>query len=518
MISAKYKDLYLGTAKEQMKKLADLLLYLEKKPNSQNVIENLFRLIHSMKGASATMGYKKTVDLLHSMESVVDAAYNDHLEISKKILNMFFSATEILQHNFDSIAKSGKEVNLNKDIKNFRSLVAKKGKKVSAKMQNVKKEKHILSSIPSVAEISVSTDKLDKMQNVLEDLLINAMEIKSIVKSMDDGNLLKLCVDNDKSLGDLRRQLEMLRIVQLSQAFSSFPYLVREISRDENKEINFSIKDNNLSLDKAILDEIVEILIQLIKNAVSHGISAKQKNGKITVEVALVNDKLQLSVEDNGQGINWSEIIQMALKNKIISAKEAKGMKSDKAHKLIFMPGISKGKVLTTTSGRGMGLSLVKSKVKDLEGHIKVESKLKKGTKFTVIIPQPLSIFRSITFRFLDYNLALPLSQVDNLVKLDELKDFSKQKYFSYQKKKYQLLSLSNFLGIKSVDKLTKYLVIIKNEKNKIALPLAANISEDELIMKTRPRILKNNKYIKGVAISAKGQPVLVIDTSNLEQ
>ncbi|MBU1203282.1 Hpt domain-containing protein [Patescibacteria group bacterium] len=516
MISEKYKDLYLSTVKEQMKKLADLLLYLEKKPNSQNVIENIFRLIHSMKGAAATMSYKKTVDLLHSMESVIDAVYNDRLEINKKILAMFFSAMDVLQDNFESIEKKGKEINLNKEIKNFRTLVLKKGKKVS-KNQLVKKEKHILGSLPSVAEISVSTEKLDKMQNSLEDLLINSMEIKSRVKSLGDGELLKLCVSNDKFLGDLRRQLEKLRIVSLSQAFSSFPYLVGEISRDQNKKVDFIIKDNNLSLDKAILDEIVEILIQLIKNAVSHGISDKQKKGTITIETALINDKLQISVEDNGQGINWPDIVQMAVKNKIISAAEAKRIKPEKMHNLVFVPGISKGKALTTTSGRGVGLSLVKSKVKELEGHIHLDSRPGKGTKFIIMIPQPLSIFRSMTFRVLDYNLAIPLSQVEGLVKSEELRDFSKQKYFSYQKKKYKLLSMENFLGLKGLSKLVKYIVILKDENKNLALPLASNISEDELIMKTRPDVLKNNKYIKGVAISAKGQPVLVMDTSNLE-
>ncbi|MBT4448041.1 MAG: hypothetical protein HOD06_04925, partial [Candidatus Komeilibacteria bacterium] len=121
MISEKYKDLYLSTTRQQLKKLSDLLLYLEKKPNNQNLIENIFRLIHSMKGAAATMGYKKTVRLLHAMESLVDAVYNGDLQVNKKILNTFFDTLNILKNNFTSIDSKNKEITLDKYIKSLKA-------------------------------------------------------------------------------------------------------------------------------------------------------------------------------------------------------------------------------------------------------------------------------------------------------------------------------------------------------------------------------------------------------------
>lgn len=513
MISNKYKDLYLSTTKQQLKKLSGLLLYLEKKPSNQNLIENIFRLIHSMKGAAATMSYKNTVNLLHAMESLVDAAYNEDLAINDKILNTFFDTLNILQDNFDSIDKNNQELVLTKQINILKALF---NQKIPKQNTNKKKIKHILGSLPSVAELAVSTDKLDAISNLLDDLMINSMSIKNKVKDSTDIELLKICVDNDKILSSLRRQLEKVRVVPLKDVLSSLPYLVREVARDEGKQVEIIIEDHDLSLDKAITDELVEILIQLLKNAVSHGISSKQPNGKIVVDFSLVGDRMHILVSDNGQGIDWKSILDLAIKNRIITRQQAKTMHPEEIKNLIFSSGISKGKILNTTSGRGMGLSLVKSKVEELGADIELISSPKNGTKFIIDLPQPLSVFRAIIFNILDYTFALPLDYVEKILDLEAIKNLDNSKTFSHQKKKYKLISLLDIFAMKKFDPLYKYVALINYQNTKIALPIVRKVSEDELIMKKTPLILKDNKYIKGIAISAQGQPILVLDISRM--
>jgi two-component system, chemotaxis family, sensor kinase CheA len=513
MISEKYKDLYLATTKQQLKKLSDLLLYLEKKPANQNLIENIFRLIHSMKGAAATMSYKKTVNLLHAMESVIDAAYNGDLYINNKILNSFFDTLNILKENFDNIDKKGQEIVLSKQTKSLKALF---GQSKKQKNKKTKKERHILGSLPNVAEVTISTDKLDHIGNSLDDLLVNAMKIKNRAKQSGDIDLLKVCVDNDKVLASLRRQLERVRVVPLKDVLSSLPYLVREVARDEGKQVNIIINDHDLSMDKAVMDEVMEILIQLLKNSVSHGISTKQKKGEILVDFSLLGDRMRISVADNGQGINWQEILELAVKNKIVTRQKAKKMTLDEIKNLIFHAGISKGKILNTTSGRGIGLSLVKNKVEEVDGDIQVISNPKKGTKFIIDLPQPLSVFRAIMFNLLDYTFALPLDHIEKLVDLEDVKSFAGVKTFGHQKKKYKLISLLDTFAIKKFEPLYKYMALMNYQESKTALPIMRKVKEGELIMKHTPLALKDNKHIKGVAISAQGQPVLVLDINNL--
>jgi len=513
MISAKYKDLYLSTTRDQLKKLNDLFLYLEKKPGNQNVLENIFRLVHSMKGAAATMAYKKTVELCHALENVIDAAYHQDIEINKKTIDLFFNTTAVFEKNILSIDKNNKEIDLESAIAVFRNFLKAKVKTGSA---NIVKEKHILGTLPTVAEITISTDKLDKIKNSLDDLLINIMEAKSIIKNSGQAKLLSIWLSADKILGDLRRDLENIRILPINQIFSTLPYLVREVARNEGKKVDFVIKDNNLSLDKAILDELVEIVIQLLKNAVAHGISKEQKSAKIVLEISLVNDSLELSVSDNGQGINWPSIMSLAIKNKLVSRALAKKMSAEEVKDLLFMPGISRGQNVSTSSGRGIGLSLVKAKVKELDGEIDVVSKLGKGSTFIIKLPLPLTVFRSLVFRRAEYVLALPLSYIDQVIKLEEVKDFSKLKFWQQGKSRFKLIDLEKSLGLPHFKALYKYVAILKYQDAKLALPIYSNISESELIMKKTPKVVKNNKHIKGVAISSQGQPTLVLDINSL--
>lgn len=515
MISEKYKDLYISTSREQSKKLSDLLLYLEKKPNNENLIENIFRLIHSMKGAAATMAYKQTVNMFHAMESVIDAAYNHVLEIDKKTIDLFFLTLKAIEENINSIDKVNKEINLKKQIELLNNVL--KGQlKTNKNGTAIKREKHVLGNLPTVAEISISTDKLDKLQNYLDDLLINVMQARAMVEKSNQTDLLSNCIISDKILGDIRRDLERMRIVPLKQIFSSLPYLVREVARQENKSVELIIEDNDLSLDKAILDELVEILIQLLKNAVAHGITINQKKGRINLQTILNNDKMRVVVEDNGQGIDIDGILALAVKNKIVSASVSKKMTISEIRDLIFVPGISKGQNLSTTSGRGVGLSLVKSKVEELDGQIQVISDKDKGTKFIIDFPLPLSVFRALVFKIRDYHFAVPLSYIDQIVKLEKIKDFFGAKTIRHNKKTFNLVSLAKILAKQDLNELYKYLVIINDKKKNLALPIASNISESELVMKKTPSILKKSKYFKGIAISSKGQLVLILDINNL--
>jgi len=163
-------------------------------------------------------------------------------------------------------------------------------------------------------------------------------------------------------------------------------------------------------------------------------------------------------------------------------------------------------------------LSVVKQKVKELDGEVKFETSRNKGTKFIIDFPLPLSVFRSLCFHFGDFILALPLSCIDKIVKLKKVTDLSKDKFFTYQKSKYKLIPFFKFFMEKDFSALCKYVALMKGDRqhDQWSLPIYSNIKESELVMKRTPQVLRGNKYIKGVAVSSKGQPVLVLDISKL--
>ena len=364
--------------------------------------------------------------------------------------------------------------------------------------------------------MTVAINRLDKLQYLLDDLSINSIEAKKIIQDLREVGLLSIYAETDKIISDLRRELEKLRLVPLSLVFTPLPYLVRDIARDTGKKVSLHINDNNLSLDKFVVDEILEVIVQLIKNAVVHGIQSEQKDGEIDIGVNVVGDSIQTIVKDNGRGINWSEIIDNAIKLKLISKAVSKKLNKEAKEELLFSPGISQSKQLTTIAGRGVGLSLVRQRVEELGGEINIKTIAGKGTTFIIDLPLPMSVFESLIFKIKDYELGIPSSLIKDVVRLEEVKDFSKTHTFNHNKSKYKILKLDKYLNLNNISSLCKYVFLLDIQDKKIAIPICSNVKAKELIMKKTPKILRDIDFIKGVAVSAEGHPILILDINNL--
>jgi len=513
-VNKKYQDLYISTSKSQLKDLSNLVLALEKNPKDKKRLEEMFRTVHSMKGAAATMGFSKTVEALHVLETVVDGGY-EMPSLSKSSIQAFFDMVTALKDNLWSIERGGKENDFKKQLASLQSLSEiKKSKNV--KTEQNQKKRVILDTLRSSTDLLVPVHQLDQMQNIMDDLAINFIALKKITGDNINPKSLNFLVAADKSLQDLRRQFENLRIVSLANVFSSLPYLMRELASEENKKFEFTIEDNNISLDKGIADEIIEIVIQLLKNAAVHGIKADQKNGAISLAVSLGQDSIILKVCDNGVGIDWDKIKKIAVQNKVVKSAQASQMSPEDWKKTIFEAGISSSEKLSIRAGRGVGLSLVQKKVFSLNGKIDIESNAGQGTCFIVTLPQPLSIFRGIRFMLQQYDLAIPMSDVEKIQRLEEVKDMNKAKEYTWQSKKYEIINLAQKLKLSFTTSLSKFVILIKYNDKRLALPVSSNIVEAELVAKPKPQVLRTVNFFKGVAVSAEGKPVLIVDLSSL--
>lgn len=516
MFSEKYRDLYLSTTQEQLKSVADVLLLLEKNPKNTEYLQTLFISLHSMKGSAATMGYKDTIVYLHQVESFVQALINGVLTVDKNNLDIIFRALDTLQANLQYINHHGQELD-------FKQAIAELEKFLKSPVK-LKKNDKLKSRLPDTAELVaphestemiVPAKDLDKVQNILDDLLVNIMGIKSAAIKSGQSQLLSNVVTADTLANNLRRELERMRILPLEQVFSNLPYLVRSIARDEHKNVSLVIEHNDISLDKSILDELLEIIVQLIKNSVVHGIKSNQKNGEIKLQASLEGDELLVSVSDNGRGIDWSKVLALAVNKKVISVEESRKIKLADIPSLLFHPGMSSKKNMDIHGGRGVGLSVVKDRLRKLNGHVTVSSALNKGTQFILHLPLPLSIFRSIAWQLGDWSLAIPMSHVDRVVKLPELRDVSNDKYFIYNKRKIKLINLQSVLPLE-IKAPAKYILFLNIQKNIFALPISSNIKESELVMKKNPTLMRLLPKFKGLAVSSSGRVNLILDVNNL--
>ncbi len=519
MNKAKYQDFYLETSRDQLKKMSALFLAWEKKPQDSYLLEDILSLLHAIKGAAATMDYQATNRVLHIVEDIFYAILHKSLEPNRNVVNILFNFLQKLEENFNNIAKSGKEISWLSSTKNLQNIFDKPTqklvKKVLAKDNTFGALNHSRSFFRTPLEVVVPTYRLDKIQSIVDNLSISKLNLSNVLSKNASASVLKACVNIDKVLGDLRREVAQLRLLPVSQIFAPLPRLVRQLAQEEGKKVDLILEDNNLSLDKAVLDDLMDIIIQLLRNAVVHGIAPEQKNGQIIVSLELVDDQIKLTVADNGHGIDWQQVIKLSVAKKIISSKEAKTLTEKEAKRLLFSNRFSTQTLVTLNSGRGVGLSLVKQRVGDLDGQIVLNSSKGHGARFIISLPLMTSVLRALIFRLGDYLLAVPLSSVDQVIRLNQLEKFNRDKFFTYKKVKYPLVSFAKIVGV-NLSLVTQNILLLKFNSQSFLLPVPQNMREEEIVIKRQPKVLRNHPSISNVALASDGQVVLLLDLYSL--
>ena len=519
MNKEKYQDFYLETSFDQLKKMSALFLAWEKKPEDSYVLEDILNLLHAAKGAAATMDYQKTSQILHMVEDVFYAILQKSLVVTPSIINILFNFLQKLQDNFNSLANSGKEISWSAQQKIFTnalsSKASKKIKKVLPKDNLFGELNHSRSFFRTPLEIVVPTHRLDKIQRIVDNLSIAKLNISGALKKTASDAVLKSCFNIDKIISDLRREVTELRLLPVNQIFTPLPRLVRQLAQEEGKKVDLILEDNNLSLDKSILDDLMDIIIQLLRNAVVHGIDQKQKNGQIIVSLELAEDQIKLTVADNGHGIDWQQVQKLSVDKKIISSKEANKMSDKQIKNLLFNNKFSTKNLVTLNSGRGVGLSLVKQRVDDLNGQIILNSSKGHGARFVISLPLTSSVFRALIFRLGDYLLAVPLSSVDKVIRLSKPESFGSKEVYTYKQVKYPLVSFRELIGA-NLSLVTQNLILLKFDHQTMLLAVPQHMNEEEVVVKRQPKILQNHPHIANVAVASDGQVVLVLDLYSL--
>lgn len=249
---------------------------------------------------------------------------------------------------------------------------------------------HSMKGAAAIVDDKISVDLLHEA----ETSLYNILQKQSLSKQSDFIFLQNFLANLSKNFSNIKAQnlaknksFKKAKQCFLSEVFVFLPKLAQAIAKKEHKNINLIIKDNNLCLDRQTVDTLMNILIPLLRNAISHGISVGQANATITISLSLLQNQLKLVVADNGQGIDWQKIINLAVKKKIIDLKQSQNMPLARAKNLLFSLGMSLSPKITKTQGRGLGLNLVKQIVDQHHGKIAVTSNKNLGTRFVIILP-----------------------------------------------------------------------------------------------------------------------------------
>ncbi len=437
---------------EHLESIEVNVLDLEENPGDLEIINNIFRPFHTIKGVSGFLNLTNVQRLAHSTENLLDDVRNNKRVMDSEVIEVVLKVGDclkIMAENLRQAMDDGVEHYKNYDISNYVSWVksvqgvaeedvpevaasetaatAEPLKDVTApeaaKLESAQASAPALPSTSTSvklaaqslapkkakvgATIKVEVDKLDGLVNAVGELVIMQTMVRenSLVSSISDPKLNKDFGQLFRITTELQKTAMSMRMVPIRQTFQKMIRLVRDLSKKTGKQANLVMEGEETEIDRNMVDSIYDPLVHMMRNSVDHGVllpDERKKLGKpicgtVNLRAYQKGGYMVIEIEDDGQGLDTPKIKRKAIERGIIT--EAEDLSDHDLNNLVFMPGFSTADKITDVSGRGVGMDVVKKAVEKLRGKVDVVSEIGKGSIFTIRLPLTLAIIDGIIVR-----------------------------------------------------------------------------------------------------------------------
>jgi len=388
-------------------------------------------------------------------------------------------------------------------------------------------DQHQNEFIKQIQSVRVDMQKLDRLVNLVGELLIGNIRLQDINKKQDFTNLKTIISGLDRLILELQGEVMEIRMVPIGDIFTKFLRMVRDLAGKEEKKVNMMIEGAEIKFDRTVLDELGDPLVHLLRNCVDHGIELPEKRiqlgkpeeGTIKLIARREKNNAVIQVIDDGAGIDPQTIKQLAInKGKITEAELAK-MSDHELQMLIFKVGMSTNKIITEVSGRGVGMDVVMTKIRELGGLVALESEPGKGTAVTMQLPLTIAIISVLLVQAKDDIYAIPLNIIDQTVDIrqSDIKTIKGHELFLLRGQEIPLFWLRELVSSDNFVKPDRITVVVANkDSHSIGIAVDSIISQQQILIKSLQEIVKGVKGCSGATILGDGRVALILDISTL--
>jgi two-component system chemotaxis sensor kinase CheA len=535
-------DSYLVESKEILDHLSQDLLALEKKPTDADLLNNIFRGVHTLKGTSSFLGFNQMTELTHTSEDLLNKLRKGDFIADGKIIDVLIevhNAASILLQRIES--RSLQPIELNGILEKLRAALEQHPHGVQAEeVVQVKKEQaqhapEIFESMPqrtADSTIRVDIERLDDLMNLVGELVLArnrlAQATQSLMEKYERIEMSKHIADVSSQIDFVTTELQMAvmktRMVPIEKVFNGLPLLARDLMRTTGKEVDLQIYGKETELDKSIIEELNDPLVHMIRNAIDHGVESpeerkklgKPPQGTVVINAERDGNYILITMEDDGRGIDAEQIKLKAIEKGLISEAQALEMSTSDLLNLIFIPGFSTKHEITNVSGRGVGMDVVRTNIAKLKGIVEIDSEFGKGTIITLKVPLTLAIIQGLLMKVVDEIFAVPLSAVLEIIRIgpDEIYTIQGREVIRVRDIILPLARMSDIIGNSKAANHSpvSYVVVVGWAEKRIGLLVDSLQGQKEVVIKALGNYLGNVPGIAGSTILGDGSVILVID------
>ena len=429
---------------------------------------------------------------------------------------------------------SEQDININQLIEFVNSIVPQQPKKQEVAQQPINQEKSqpnnedkiVSRSIGALdrktTSIKVDSDKLDELMNLVSELVTTKAEMMLVAEKYNIPEFSQISEKIDKLSNKFKDNALSIRLIPIESMMLRFERLVRDLSQELGKEIDFISEGTDTELDKTIIDNIAVPLMHIIRNSVDHGIEPveirrklkKTDRGKIKFTAFYSGANVFIQVQDDGAGMDPEKLRQKAIEKGFIKPDDKLTLKQ--IYDLVFFPGFSTAQKITGISGRGVGMDVVKQNIINLRGEIEMDSEINLGTITTIKLPLTLSIVDALLVSISNRLFLIPLYVIDSCTQANA-KQFDNVKHrFIYENIPTPYINLRKELEIPGENPHEVNIILVKYKDYRVGLIVDKVIGEHQAVLKSLGRYFADQEYISGGSILGDGSIALVLDTNKL--
>ncbi len=604
-------DDYLVETGELVEQLESDLVALESRPTDADLLNQIFRAMHTIKGTSSFLGFERMTELTHRAEDVLNLLRHGEMEVDARVMDVLLQVVDWIRRLLEHIREEANDGDedlsgilaalnglLERDTASADAGNSEAPKPAAGPQEtrgNVTAEASEESDIPEEKDASqkekesaegesaatphleltssgepsdaaeskpsakaerrapvksedkgpqtvrVPVERLDEIMDLVGELVLarnRLMQVTgSLAKERRAGDS-RFRAQELEQLGQASEQIHFVtaqlqevvmrtRMLPIANAFKRFPRMVRDLARESGKEVNLVLEGEETELDKSLLELIADPLVHLVRNAVDHGIeppderekAGKPRQGTVTLSATQEGNHVLVSIADDGRGIDPERIKAVAVEKGLISPEEARGLSERDAYNLIFLPGFSTAKKVTGTSGRGVGMDVVKTNITRLSGQIEVESEVGKGTRFVVRLPLTLAITPALLAEVAGEVLVIPLASVLETARLRDftLVTIQGQRAMRLREAVLPLIDLGQVLELRNEPFGSDgYAVVIGLANRRVGLVVDDLLGQEEIVVKPLGQYLGKMPALAGATILGDGKVRMVLDVGDV--
>ncbi len=564
---------FVTESEETLDKIDPLFVELEAKGDDREILNKLFRSVHTIKGAAGFLGFQSMVDVSHSAENIMKKLRDGEIKVSRHLMDAVLKSVDMLrlllkhvkdkdglQENTEPLVQELKRVletaeqtktedrggtrDEGRGTKDpagripqstFQTSVPEPQKDAASAPTTVATEKS--DKQESLQTLRVEVNKIDKVMDLTGEVVLVRNRLLNIVSRLEHSysddrdvqSLLEAVSFLDLITSDMQLGVMKMRMQPIAKVFSKFPRLVRDLAGPLGKLVELKVSGEDTEVDKSVIEQIGDPMVHIIRNAIDHGLelpkdrTAKRKSekGAISISAAQKGNQIVIEVSDDGRGINLDRIKAKALEKKLITEDEAVRMTDEAAINLIFLPGFSTAEVATELSGRGVGMDVVKTNIAKLNGTVEISTRRDGGSTFTIHIPLTLAIIQTLMIRSGKARYAIPLAPVEETLTIQsgDISDMGGTKALIIRGKVYPLFSLSGALGGASGGTgECRYAVVVAIGDRRFCIGVDELLGQEEVVIKTVSGINTGSSFILGATITGEGKVVFILDLAAISR